>query len=137
MQISGNGRTINAVAVSTVHVGARLDEGVVTWARDTEQQALGLAAAHTRDAVEQYVAPDNVYAKVTETEATAATPVTDAVKTVELVSKTLAFSPEQQSTVQAHFPGPLHQGRSAHAAAILQAVTSTAQTVTDADLCAP
>ncbi len=130
VQICGNGLTITADALSKVHVGARLDEGVIKWSRDTELRALDLVTAQTRDAVEHYLTPDYVKAKVTEIEAKAAAPVTDTVKTVELVAKTLSFTPEQQSTILDHFI----RGGQLTAGGIMQAVTSAAQTITDADV---
>ena len=129
VEICGNGLTITADALSKVHVGGRLDEGVIKWSRETEQRALELVTAQSRDAVEHYLNADYVTAKVTEIEAKAGRPVTDAVKTVELVSKTLSFTPEQQNTILDHFI----RGGQLTAGGIMQAVTSTAQTITDAD----
>jgi hypothetical protein len=130
VQICGNGLTVTADALSKVHVGARLDEGVIKWSRDTELRALELVTAQTRDAVEGYLTTDYVKAKVTEIEAKAAAPVTDAAKTVELVAKTLSFTPEQQRTILDHFI----RGGQLTAGGIMQAVTSTAQTIADADV---
>jgi hypothetical protein len=129
VEICGNGLTITADALSKVHVGGRLDEGVIKWSRETEQRALELVTAQSRDAVEHYLNAGYVTAKVTEIEAKAGRPVTDAVKTVELVSKTLSFTPEQQSTILDHFI----RGGQLTAGGIMQAVTSAAQTITDAD----
>jgi hypothetical protein len=130
VQICGNGLTITADALSKVHVGARLDEGVIRWSRDTERRALELVTAQTRDAVAHYLTPDYVKAKVVEIGAKAGAPVTDAVKTVELVAKTLSFTPDQQTTILDHFirAGQLTAG------GIMQAVTSAAQTIADADM---
>lgn len=129
VQICGNGLTITADALSKVHVGARLDEGVVRWSRETERRALDLVTAQTRDAVAHYLTPTYLTAKITEIEQTASTPVADAVKTVEIVGKTLAYNPTQQATILSHFIA----GGQPTAGGILQAVTSTAQTLPDAD----
>jgi hypothetical protein len=53
VRICGNGLTISGDALSKVHVGARLDEGVIRWSRDTERGALELVTAQSRDAVER------------------------------------------------------------------------------------
>ena len=121
---------ITADALSKVHVGGRLDEGVIKWSRDTERRALELVTAQSRDAVEHYLNTDYVKAKVTEIEAKAGRPVTDAAKTVELVSKTLSFTPEQQTTILDHFI----RGGQLTAGGVMQAVTSAAQTIADADV---
>jgi len=129
VQVCGNGLTITADALSKVHVGARLDEGVVKWSRDTERRALELVTAQSRDAVEHYLNPDYVKQKVTDIEAKAGRPVTDAPKTVEMVAKALSFTTDQQTTILDHFI----RGGQLTAGGIMQAVTSAAQTVADAD----
>ena len=129
VQACGNGLSITADALSKVHVGARLDEGVIKWSRETERRALALVTSQTTDAVENYLNTDYLNAKITEIEAIAGRPVSDPVKTVELVSKTLSFTPEQQATILSHFV----KGGQLTAGGVLQAVTSAAQTIADAD----
>ena len=130
VQICGSGLSITAHALSKVHVGARLDEGVIRWSRETERRALDLVTSQTTDAVESYLNTDYVKAKVTEIEAIAGRPVSDPVKTVELVSKTLSFTPEQRSTILDHFV----KGGQLAAGGVMQAVTWAAQTDADADV---
>jgi hypothetical protein len=130
VRICGNGLTITADALSKVHVGARLDEGVIKWSRDTEARALELVTAQSRDAVEHFLNPQYVTQKVADIQAKAGRPVTDAPKTVELVAKTLSFTPAQQTTILDHFI----KGGQLTAGGIMQAVTSAAQTVQDADV---
>jgi hypothetical protein len=130
VQTCGNGLTITAEALSKVHVGARLDEGIIKWSRDTEARALELVTAQARDAVEHYLNPQYVKEKVAQIEAKAARPVTDAPKTVEVVSKALSFTPAQQTTILDHFI----RGGQLTAGGIMQAVTSAAQTMQDADV---
>jgi hypothetical protein len=122
VRICGNGLTITADALSKVHVGARLDEGVIKWSRDTEARARELVTAQSRDAVEHFLNPQYIQEKVADIEAKASRPVTDAPKTVELVSKALSFTPAQQTTILDHFI----KGGQLTAGGILQAVTSAA-----------
>jgi len=129
VQICGNGLTITADALSKVHVGARLDEGVIRWSQETERRALDLVTAQTRDAVEHYLTVDYLKTTIERLEVKAGTPVTDPAKTVEVVSKALSFNPQQQATILAHFI----TGGQATAGGVMQAVTSTAQTIPDAD----
>ncbi|MEJ3745530.1 DUF932 domain-containing protein [Actinomycetes bacterium KLBMP 9797] len=130
VQVCGNGLTITADALRKVHVGARLDEGVVRWSRDTERRALELVTAQTRDAVEEFLNPGYVHAKVAAIEAKAGAPVTDPAGTVERVAASLSFSPQQQATILEHFI----RGGQLTAGGIMQAVTSAAQVQADADL---
>ncbi|MEV0734085.1 DUF932 domain-containing protein [Polymorphospora sp. NPDC050346] len=129
VQICGNGLTITADALSKVHLGARLDEGVVRWSRDTERRALELVTAQSRDAVEHYLNADYLTAKIRDLESKAAVPVRDAAPTVEAVAKALSFTADQQATILNHFI----RGGQLTAGGIMHAVTSAAQTIADAD----
>lgn len=129
VQVCGNGLTITADALNKVHLGARLDDGVIRWSRDTERRALQLVAAQTRDAVEAYLTPDYLTAKITEIQDKAATPIADAPGTVAVVAQRCAFSAEQQATILDHFI----RGGQPTAGGLMQAVASTAHTLPDAD----
>lgn len=129
VQVCGNGLTITADALRGVHLGSKMDAGVVKWSTDTARRALELVTARTRDAVATFLEPDYVRGKVTELEAMAGVPVEDAAKTVELVAAKLSYTQEQQASILDHFV----RGGQLTAGGIMQAVTSVAQTLPDAD----
>lgn len=68
-------------------------------------------------------------AKIAEVEAEAGIPVRDVDATLEYVGKQLRFTTEQQQTILNHFI----DGADRSAGGVLHAVTSTAQTLDDAD----
>ena len=51
VQVCRNGMTITRDALRAVHLGERLDEGVVTWSGNTRDKTLALITAKTTDAV--------------------------------------------------------------------------------------
>ena len=56
-QVCGNGMTITRDAMRAVHLGERLDEGVVTWSGNTLDKTLALITAKTTDAVHRVPGP--------------------------------------------------------------------------------
>lgn len=124
-----NGLTIGTDALRRVHVGGQLDEGVVKWSHDTHQKSLALVTAMATDAVRTFLSTEYVQAKVSELETRAGVPIVDTVATIERVGKTLAFSKEETASVLDHFI----RGGQATAGGVLNAVTSYAQEVRDAD----
>lgn len=132
VQICRNGMTINADALRSVHLGGRLDEGIVRWSADTLERQLGLVTAQARDAVATFLDADYIAAKVDELTAKAGAPVTDAANTVEVVTSRLRISEAHSASVLDHF---IHGGQFT-AGGIAQAVSSVAQTISDADVAA-
>jgi len=51
VQVCRNGMTITRDAMRVVHLGERLDQGVVTWSDNTRDKTLALITAKTTDAV--------------------------------------------------------------------------------------
>lgn len=129
IQVCRNGLTMPQDVMRAVHIGAKHDEGVVTWSEDTERKELALITAKTADAVRTFLSPEYVEAKVREIEAAAGKAVAEPTKTIEHVTKTLKISNEAKETILAHFI----RGGQMTAGGVMQAVTSTAQTLSDAD----
>lgn len=124
-----NGMTMTKDALRSVHLGSKLDEGVIRWSDETRQKQLELVRSQARDAVKTFLDIDYVTSVIDRLEAKSDEPVRDAVKTVEQVSKQLKFSDEQQAGILDHFI----QGGQLTAGGVMQAVTSYAQVVEDAD----
>jgi hypothetical protein len=129
VQVCRNGMTITKDAVRAVHLGERLDEGVVAWSGNTQDKTLALITAKTSDAVAAFLHPEYVDRALRAIERDAGRPVPDPQETVRTVSQRLRFTEAQQNEILAHFI----RGGDITAGGVMHAVTSVAQTLPDAD----
>lgn len=129
VQVCRNGLTINRDAVRSVHLGGRLEEGVVTWSAETQQRNLDLITSKTTDAVSQFLRPEYVQAKIDEIEREAGAPVRDPQKTIQALGDQLAFTENQRTEILNHFI----RGGDTTAGGVMHAVTSVARILEDAD----
>uniref|UniRef100_UPI0021C020C8 DUF932 domain-containing protein n=1 Tax=Frankia gtarii TaxID=2950102 RepID=UPI0021C020C8 len=60
VEVCRNGMTITQDAIRAVHLGGRLDDGVIQWSADTQRRATELVTAKARDAVAAFLDPDYV-----------------------------------------------------------------------------
>lgn len=125
-----NGIVLDLLAARKIHVGGKLEDGEVSWSDETHQKNLELISSMVKDAVKAFLSEDFVREAIAKLEEKAGTAVTDAVKTIEHVSKELAFTDEQQALILSHFV----QGGQMTAGGVLQAITSAAQETASADL---
>lgn len=125
VKICNNGLTITADALSNVHIGGELDEGVVRWSDATLSKNLELVTAKTADAVRTFLDPDYVQAKIANLEAQAGVQVEDPTGVIAAVSKRLGFSEAEQTAIL----GSFIRGGQLTAAGVMNAVTATAQTL--------
>lgn len=128
-EICGNGLQITGDVARAVHLGARQDQGVIRYTADTMDKELALITARARDAVATFLSPRYLQDKIADIERTAGAPVTRPEETVRQVAKTARFSDEITDQILAHFI----RGGQLTAGGVLQAVTSVAQTLDDAD----
>jgi hypothetical protein len=128
-RVCDNGMTITRDATRAVHLGERLDEGVVTWSGNTLDKVLALITAKTTDAVATFLNPAYVEREVRAMERTAGHPVADPQQTIETVSARLRFADAQQHDILEHFI----RGGDLTAGGVMHAVTSAAQVQEDAD----
>lgn len=129
VQICTNGLTMTKEAMRAVHLGAKLDEGVVRASQQTQERQLALITSRSQDAVQEFLSGRYLRSKITQLEESAGVPVTDAPKTIELVSKSVGFTQAQQSMILDDFI----KGGQLTAGGVMQAVTSAAQRVEDGD----
>src|ERR1035438_1594089 len=129
VQVCRNGMTITRDAIRAVHLGERLDEGIVTWSGNTRDKTLALITAKTTDAVGTFLNPSYLEHTVRELEKDAGHPVTDPQEAVRIVSQRLRFTDTQQADILTHFI----RGGDVTAGGVMHAVTSVAQTLPDAD----
>ncbi len=128
-EICGNGLQITADVARAVHLGSRHEEGVVRYTADTLEKELALITARARDAVATFLSPQYLQAKVTDIERKAGAPVRHPEDTVRQVAKAAKFSDDMADAILAYFI----RGGQLTAGGVMQAVTSVAQTLDDAD----
>ncbi|MFD7781019.1 DUF932 domain-containing protein [Streptomyces sp. NPDC059753] len=129
IQVCRNGMTLTKDVMRAVHLGGKQDEGVVSWSGQTQIKTLELITSKTTDAVRTFLSREYVEAKVREMEAAAGTTLDEPTKTIEHVTKTLSIGTDTKARILSHFV----RGGQMTAGGVMQAVTSTAQTLTDAD----
>jgi hypothetical protein len=131
VQVCKNGMIMENTGFRRTHLGAQHNgaEGVVTASTETLDKTLELVTAQTRDAVKSYLDPDYVARMIRDLEAVSGKPIENPDTTIKLVSTRLRFSDEQQNSILSHFI----KGADLSAGGIMHAVTSVAQTLTDAD----
>lgn len=129
VEVCNNGMTMTRDAMREVHIGGRLDTGIIRWSEDTQRKSLDLVTSQTADAVATFLDKDYVTAKVAELEQSADKPVTDPQGVITTVSRKLGFTEAQQATILDHFI----RGGQVTAGGVLHAVTSAAQTLDDGD----
>jgi hypothetical protein len=129
VQVCRNGMTITKDAIRAVHLGERLDEGVVTWSGNTLDKTLALITAKTADAVAAFLQPAYLDKAVREISAQAGHSLPDPQHAVQVVSARLRFTDAQRADIMTHFI----RGADLTAGGILHAVTSAAQAQPDAD----
>ena len=128
-RVCDNGYTITKDAMLEVHLGGRLDAGVVRWSQSTQQAATDLITRQAADAAATFLAGDYLQATLTGIERDAGVPVRDVPATMKHLGAQLRFTEQQQTTILDHFI----TGADHTAGGILQAVTSAAQLQDDAD----
>jgi len=129
VQVCGNGLTITKDALRAIHLGGRMDEGVIRWSSETQQRNLALVTAQARDAVTTFLDTSYVQAKLSEITQAASRPVDDPEQAITVVSQRLRFTDDQQKAILNHFI----RGADPTAGGVMHAVTSVAQTLDDAD----
>jgi hypothetical protein len=129
VQVCRNGMTITRDAIRAVHLGERLEQGVVTWSGNTLDKTLALITAKTTDAVATFLDRGYLDRALRAIEADAGHPLADPQEAVRTVSQRLRFTDAQQAGILAHFI----RGGAVTAGGIMHAVTSVAQTLPDAD----
>ena len=112
-------------AVREVHLGGKLDEGVIRWSDETQRQELELISSRARDAVATFVDVEYMKAKIEELRALADVQVANPSEAIHRVAKRSGWSDNEANDILLHFI----QGGDTSALGLAQAVTSTAQLV--------
>ena len=86
-----------------VHLGEKLDEGIIRWSDDTQRRELDLITSKTRDAVATFLDVDYMQTKIIELKSLAEADVVNAPKTIQRVSKKIHSSQNEQESILTHF----------------------------------
>src|ERR1039458_9637835 len=98
-----NGMVRSADAGRQIHLGGRLDDGIVRYSEETQRKALELVMATTGDAVRTFLDVDYLKAKVDEIEAKAGKKINEPVETIELISTKLKYTEAEQRGILNYF----------------------------------
>ncbi|GHC88606.1 DUF932 domain-containing protein [Streptomyces flavofungini] len=128
-QVCTNGLTVAKDVMRAVHLGGKQDEGVISWSDETQTRTLALITSKVTDAVRTFLSEDYVRTKVAEIETAAGKELAEPTKAIEDVTKALSISAETKDLILSHFV----RGGQMTAGGVMQAVTSAAQTLSDAD----
>lgn len=129
VKICRNGMTVTKDAMRSVHLGSKMDDGIINWRHDTLEANVELVRKQARDAVSTYLDQSYLDTKVRELEAMSGRPVTEPDKVIERVTKQLRISDERRVDVLTHFI----MGGQLTSMGVANAITSVAQTVSDPD----
>ncbi len=129
VQVCNNGLQMTKDAMRAIHLGGKLDDGIVRWSDDTQQHELELVTSKTRDAVATFLDVDYMRTKITELQELAGVEVARPADTIQRVSRKVGWSESEQDEILSHFI----KGGQTTALGVAQAVTSYAQTVKSID----
>ena len=131
VQVCTNGMTITKDAIREVHLGGRLEPGLINWSDETQQRSLELVKSKTKDAVRTFLDTEYMTKVITtaEEKADVALSTHKIDEQVKDVTKEVGFTAEQQDDILSYFiqSGQMTRG------GIYNAATLYAQTVEDPD----
>ena len=129
VQVCNNGLQMTKDAMRAVHLGGKLDDGIVRWSDDTQQHELSLVTSKARDAVATFLDVDYMRTKIQELQELAGVEVARPADTIQRVSRKVGWSETEQDEILSHFI----RGGQTTALGVAQAVTAYAQTVQSID----
>ncbi len=129
VQVCNNGLQMTKDAMRAIHLGGKLDDGIVRWSDDTQQHELSLVTSKTRDAVATFLDVDYMRTKITELQELAGVEVARPADTIQRVGRKVGWSETEQDEILSHFI----KGGQTTALGVAQAVTSVAQTTDSPD----
>jgi hypothetical protein len=130
MLICTNGAMFTQDAFRKIHVGGKLAEGTIKWSEETERKSLELVTLQARDAVTTFLDPTYVEMKIDDLTESASKKIANPAEAIEVIAKQLAFTQTQRDGILDFFI----KGGQVTAGGVMQAVTSYAQTIDNADV---
>ena len=129
IQVCSNGLQMTKDAVRAIHLGGKLDEGIVEWSDETQRHELELVTSKTRDAVSTFLDVDYMRAKIAGLRELAGIEVVHPLDTIERIARKTGWTDVEEASILSHFI----KGGQTTALGVAQAVTSYAQTVDATD----
>jgi hypothetical protein len=129
VEICSNGMRMTKDIFRKIHLGGKQDEGIVRYSEETRRKQVELVTLEARDTVAMFLDQDYLLDAVRHLTEKAGKPVTDAVKSVELVAKACGYTEDEQTSILTAFIA----GGQPTAGGIMQAITVVAQEVADPD----
>lgn len=129
VEVCNNGMTMTRDAATAVHLGSRLEEGLITWSRDTAERQADLITAKARDAVTTFLDPNYLKRTLNRLEEAGGVAVKKVEDTLHHVSSKLAFDEKQRDDVFAMFV----KGGDTTSAGVLHAITAAARITENPD----
>lgn len=131
VKVCANGLTINADMMREVHLGGKLESGVIDWSTETQERAIELVRSKTVDAVRTFLSPEYLSEAIGKMEEKSEEKI-DSVEEVKVVTKNLRFSQEHMDGILNRFV----QGGQMTRGGVANAITAHAQMVSDPDVAA-
>lgn len=128
VQVCTNGMTVTKDAMRAVHLGGKMDDGVVRWSKETADKQLALITAKTSDAVRTFLDVEYMEHVIEGWTIEAGRPI-EKVDTVRDITKGLGFTSDQIDGVLGQFI----KGGQMTVGGVTNAITAFAQTVEDGD----
>jgi hypothetical protein len=129
VQVCRNGLKITKDAMRAVHLGGKLEDGLIRWSDETQQKSIELVKAKMTDVIRTVVDVEYVKARIVEIEEKAGIEVRHPEATIESVGRKLTYDQDTIDGVLGFFV----RGGQMTAGGVLNAVTGFAQTVQDPD----
>jgi hypothetical protein len=123
VQVCDNGMTITKDASRSVHLGAKMGEGLVRWSSDTHEKNLALVTAQARDSVATFLDTEYMARTIARLEAEAGREIADPQKSVEALGKKLAYTEAMQADILNYFI----DGGQRTSGGLMHAITAAAQ----------
>jgi len=124
-----NGMVRKADMIRSVHLGGRLDEGLVVWSQDTKRKSLELVESRMADAVNQFCSEDYLRGLITEMGKAKGVEVANVTKAMEVAQVKLGFTDEEVDAALNCFV----KSGDVSVFGLGQSFTAAAQTVSDGD----
>lgn len=124
-----NGMTRTAQALRKVHLGEKMEAGQIEWSRETRNAGIDLIKNQARDAVTYFLSQSYLDEVADELETAADVTFERPQKAVELVSKQMKYTDDEQDRIMSFF---MTSGDPS-AGGLVNAVTAFAQTVANPD----
>lgn len=123
VEVCKNGQTRAVDAIRRVHLGSRMDEGVINWSHETRQAHVDLIRSQARDAVSTFLNVDYLSTFRADMERAAGVEVSNVRRAITHVQQSLTYTDDQADAILGHFmAGTLHG-----ALGLAQAITLHAQ----------